>query len=707
MGQKIAVELDLDKCIMVVGGMNQPTHGRPIRNLSTRYTADPQDHDQLMSCVRWALDRNGCKIGRHDPEPAVYLRTIAQAWARKANRLNLPCAGSTIWDMAQDEGCEVQEYLDKHWDPVNRDLSPEYAVVYAIGCVFTQQLFVMNADGTRADDYVLTSGWGFLKTARGWTVVTPCTDEEEQLLDEKENCLCISPTIPYVNTDDEEISAEELPRYATGGTVARLCAHIMKILVDDQGAMPVTDDVYMEAERVVLVGDTDDYGIISSSYAIGDGKSDCAIARPCFYSSISAWGAFSLGGSCSAALLLCPSGHYLLPWLVHCVKMGSLMPIVCGGGSGGLWARSIRSLHKRHPDSTLKTCLKKVTIQSGKAAPHEIRFTRTISTLQIILAFAKAKRVGRDYLSLVMPYKSGRKEFRVDSPPVQIYHSGLRLQMKNDRYARNSRAVLKERQEGEALHNFLVDDIKVDQGMCCQAPLWPTQPKKLTKAPAPGKRCNPPIAIPTTPHPLTVRFVCDAFVPSTWTLEHALEVVRKAFYLPNCTLQRHDGILEVKVSPELCKRAKIHGVALEPSAVVHGAGRCRVQSDAVAANAQRLVLDDLKAMGFKWEERLLSHILHHDRKCTLACFQAKTRAQRMQALSAALSRMGLHEYSSQLKDRNSQAPADSLMEDQLMHTEAGEPAKGSSEKMEPDLLSSGNRLDPQTSRTPGMSKGLK
>eukprot|EP00971_Amphidinium_carterae_P340783 6479260-Amphidinium_carterae.1 len=106
--------------------------------------------------------------------------------------------------------------------------------------------------------------------------------------------------------------------------------------------------------------------------------------------------------------------------------------------------------------------------------------------------------------------------------------------------------------------------------------------------------------------------------------------------------------LEVQTSFEIGRDGRM---LIPPLTMVQGAGRCRVHSDAVAATAQGMILTDLSSLGLRWEEKLISHVIHHDRKCTLACFQAKTQAQRIEAFIAALLRMGLYEYGKLLQDK--------------------------------------------------------
>eukprot|EP00971_Amphidinium_carterae_P340536 6478932-Amphidinium_carterae.2 len=308
------------------------------------------------------------------------------------------------------------------------------------------------------------------------------------------------------------------------------------------------------------------------------------------------------------------------------------------GGAKGLWERSAYAFRRAKQEAMMKT----ITISSGKARPVSLRFSRLISTRRIILEYAKTKRVGRDHLSLVLPCVRGVRTVNVHSPPILLGQDGYTLVMKNNSYANNSRLARKERVESEELNQFLVDNVKIDEGYFCRDPRSDEVPLDEH-----GKSLGANVQRGfLDERPESVRFLCEAFVPSNLSLEHALKVVRRAFHLQYCTLQIRGGVLEVKVSPDLCKKETIPGVAPD---LVTGAGRCRVQADAVASNAKVLVTADLKAYQQDWDEKLIGHVMHHDKKCTLACFQAQSRVQRMQALCAALQRMGLMEYAQRLK----------------------------------------------------------
>eukprot|EP00971_Amphidinium_carterae_P083886 1660065-Amphidinium_carterae.1 len=79
--------------------------------------------------------------------------------------------------------------------------------------------------------------------------------------------------------------------------------------------------------------------------------------------------------------------------------------------------------------------------------------------------------------------------------------------------------------------------------------------------------------------------------------------------------------------------------------VVHGAGKVhRVQQEALSVSTYELVVKDLKSHGKgALEPKLIRHVLDHDKKCVLACFQSRTSAQRLRAFAAGLKRMGLSE----------------------------------------------------------------
>eukprot|EP00971_Amphidinium_carterae_P125141 2479569-Amphidinium_carterae.2 len=76
---------------------------------------------------------------------------------------------------------------------------------------------------------------------------------------------------------------------------------------------------------------------------------------------------------------------------------------------------------------------------------------------------------------------------------------------------------------------------------------------------------------------------------------------------------------------------------------VEGAGKVvRVQHDSVSLSVCNIVTQDIpSSYHVQFSAEFIKHLVVHDRKCCLACFQAKTVTQRLHALSAACRRMGL------------------------------------------------------------------
>eukprot|EP00971_Amphidinium_carterae_P097190 1923464-Amphidinium_carterae.1 len=83
---------------------------------------------------------------------------------------------------------------------------------------------------------------------------------------------------------------------------------------------------------------------------------------------------------------------------------------------------------------------------------------------------------------------------------------------------------------------------------------------------------------------------------------------------------------------------------------VRGAGKsCRVQHDTVAKNALCFVTNDLRgAKSIRVPPTLLKSVLLYDRKCALATFQARSPHQRLRAVAAALTRMGLDDKAEEI-----------------------------------------------------------
>eukprot|EP00971_Amphidinium_carterae_P165797 3286271-Amphidinium_carterae.2 len=80
-----------------------------------------------------------------------------------------------------------------------------------------------------------------------------------------------------------------------------------------------------------------------------------------------------------------------------------------------------------------------------------------------------------------------------------------------------------------------------------------------------------------------------------------------------------------------------------------GGGRIqKVQHSATSQSACRLVLEDLGALPAGWNTQQVAQLLERNRKCTLACFQAKGKSQRLRALAAGFQRSGFVEHAQYL-----------------------------------------------------------
>eukprot|EP00971_Amphidinium_carterae_P145738 2888248-Amphidinium_carterae.1 len=96
--------------------------------------------------------------------------------------------------------------------------------------------------------------------------------------------------------------------------------------------------------------------------------------------------------------------------------------------------------------------------------------------------------------------------------------------------------------------------------------------------------------------------------------------------------------------------------------LVHGGGRVqKVQLDTVARSAQLTFSKDLAFVHCHLlNDKLVRHLFNADKKCTLAVFQARSRAQRFQAVIAALRRMGMDELARSLPSDGLDERADDL-----------------------------------------------
>eukprot|EP00971_Amphidinium_carterae_P268155 5320088-Amphidinium_carterae.3 len=132
-------------------------------------------------------------------------------------------------------------------------------------------------------------------------------------------------------------------------------------------------------------------------------------------------------------------------------------------------------------------------------------------------------------------------------------------------------------------------------------------------------------------------------------------VTEKFATLEQCQLDLRTEIDKLKASSlrqisTLAAPGARHSTAIGARRFAQGGGRVqKVQLDTVARSAQLTFVKDLASVnGHLLNDKLVRHLFNADKKCTLAVFQAKSRAQRFQAVIAALRRMGMDELARSL-----------------------------------------------------------
>eukprot|EP00971_Amphidinium_carterae_P335657 6471629-Amphidinium_carterae.4 len=343
------------------------------------------------------------------------------------------------------------------------------------------------------------------------------------------------------------------------------------------------------------------------------------------------------------------------------------IPLLEGGAtSSSLWKRCLAARKQQGvPGKQSGRPVKSIVIAGGKAKPVTLTYTRSISSREVIAMYAAEKRIGRQYLSLRIPSRINPRSVSYSDTPVYANWAGRTLNITNTRYAALSRPSIEERRRLEIDTDEMVDMCRLKEsgnpsqdidsipiaiqkcaerlvdGIPDKKPKSSLRPKMMVRHSSSlqsSSSCSRPaqsnVAEASTPPPtVKMHLDCNITVPRTWTLGEALHSVRHALRADRCALSVSPGCLTVQLTVDTTE-----GVTF-----VQGAGKSfRVQHDSVAKTALSLVTSDLHSMqNLQISATLLRFVLTNDRKCALATFQARSPHQRLQALAAALNRMGL------------------------------------------------------------------
>eukprot|EP00971_Amphidinium_carterae_P337557 6474415-Amphidinium_carterae.1 len=223
--------------LLVRGGASGARHSSlGTRALTLRrellYVPCSSVRDSLMQCVLWILLRCGWTT-RHEPtESHLLFRTIAQIWLCRACRQQWSCAGKSIETLADEAGCELEEFLCGRCDPAALS-APAYVIIYAISCWYSIQMFVVNRDGLRVDGYLACAGWALQWRGLSWAVVAS-PESTRRAPVAAVPLVLISPTLSFSEQSEQSISSESLLVVSGGGKRQRVSQQSLEQVVVDR-----------------------------------------------------------------------------------------------------------------------------------------------------------------------------------------------------------------------------------------------------------------------------------------------------------------------------------------------------------------------------------------------------------------------------------------------------------------------------------------
>eukprot|EP00971_Amphidinium_carterae_P197783 3925412-Amphidinium_carterae.1 len=223
--QRISFSVDLGKCLLAEGGMQQPrTATDSMHRLSgdqscvgshpILFRSDAESGDPVADCVQWVLYKSADTV-MSAPLANHTLRTLVRLWMVMAAEQRIQVAGVLIGQVAYDWQISVRECVE--WlCAVN--VSDFYVTIfaYAASCALSIQLAVVDVYGNCADGFLRTRGFGLVRIASSWGVIAPFRDSE-CILNE------LSPTVPFfppsqlVCRDPVPEANESIGHFADGG----------------------------------------------------------------------------------------------------------------------------------------------------------------------------------------------------------------------------------------------------------------------------------------------------------------------------------------------------------------------------------------------------------------------------------------------------------------------------------------------------------
>eukprot|EP00971_Amphidinium_carterae_P200408 3976965-Amphidinium_carterae.2 len=340
------------------------------------------------------------------------------------------------------------------------------------------------------------------------------------------------------------------------------------------------------------------------------------------------------------------------PCVYPCAHKAPLSPTQLFQGAGRLGHGFAFSQLKKWRKSPLQ--VKEATLLSSKGTPLTLRYAGKVSSNDLLVAYAREKRIGKQYLRMLVTCKGRERTLRLGATELRTQHWNRKtILVVNKRHvlrSTNSTGLPNQRSEFTRVTDLQASEIEHDL-------LWNTMANGITPAKHEVTRSDVEeslaselvlcqaalehdILLNAPPNTRAIQLNIDGIlhIPTWWRKRHLIEFLAGWFTSKKDDITVADD--EFFASMEFNATVK-HD---DDGWFLQGAGnQTRVHRDRLANAAAESLIEVLPSsrQGLVIEHKLVKFIMAADHKAARAVFQSDTIAQKYRAFGAGLKRAGL------------------------------------------------------------------
>eukprot|EP00971_Amphidinium_carterae_P008867 174943-Amphidinium_carterae.1 len=340
------------------------------------------------------------------------------------------------------------------------------------------------------------------------------------------------------------------------------------------------------------------------------------------------------------------------PCVCPCAHRAPLSPTQLFQGAGKLGHGFARSQLKKWRMSPLH--VKEATLLSSKGTPLTLRYAGKVSSNDLLAAYAREKRIGKQYLRMLVTCKGRERTLRLGATELrtQNWHRKTILMVNKRHVLRSttSTGMRTQRSEFSRITDLQASEIEHDL-------LWDTMANGITPAKHEVTSLNVEeslarelvlcqaalehdILSQASPNTRAIQLNIDGIlhIPTWWKKRHLIEFLAGWFTSKKDDITVADDEFFASMEFNATVKHDDEGWFLQ------GAGnQTRVHRDRLANAAAESLIEVLPSsrQGLVIEHKLVKFIMSADHKAARAVFQSDTVAQKYRAFGAGLKRAGL------------------------------------------------------------------